>query len=180
VNDEGDFAHPRYEHPMTTLLYKMTHKGDPNPQLGWWGVADCMGQVRGFTFDAVIGIGGCSWWTNQTSRVGEIVWVGLDPQQMPVRGKRGPMVRFAHFRYFSEGELLLSEIAPKLDKSMLTRRFRLYDFSRIEEEEIEKILALAQKWEPSTEFVTQAIKKQTKGQKCGPKLRRSQARCTQQ
>src|SRR5437588_10071527 len=73
---------------MATLVYKMTHKGDPNPELGWWGVADCMGQVRGFAFDAVIGIGGRSWWTNQTSRVGELVWIGLDPQQVP-GGKRG-------------------------------------------------------------------------------------------
>lgn len=166
---------------MATLVYKMTHKGDPNPDLGWWGWgdSDCMGQVRGFPFDAVIAIGGRSWWTTETSRVGEIVWVGLDPQQMPVRGKRGPKVRFTHFRYFREGELMLSEIAPKLDKSMHTRRFRLYDFSRIEEEEVERILALAQEAGPSAEFVTQAIKKQSNGEKCRPKPRRSQARCTQ-
>ena len=43
---------------MVTLVYKMTHKGDPDPDLGHWGVEDCMGRVRGFKFDAVIGIGG--------------------------------------------------------------------------------------------------------------------------
>ena len=43
---------------MATLVYKMTHKGDPDSELGFWGVEDCMGQVRGYGFDAVIGIGG--------------------------------------------------------------------------------------------------------------------------
>jgi hypothetical protein len=156
----------------------MTHKGDPNPDLGWWGVSDCMGQVRGFPFDAVIGIGGRSWWTNETSRVGEIVWVGLDPQQMPVRGKRGPKVRFARFRYFREGELMLCEIAPSLDKSMQSCRFRLYDFSRVEEEEIEQILALARRARPSAEFFTQPMKNQANGEECRPKPRSRQAQCT--
>jgi hypothetical protein len=137
-----------------------------------------MGQVRAFPFDAVIGIGGRSWWTNEIKRTGEVVWIGLDPQQMPVRGKRGPKVRFTHFRYFGEGELMLSQIAPRLDRSMHSRRFRLYDFSRIEEEEIERILALAQAAEPSAEFITQAAKKQSLGEKCRPKPRHSQPRCT--
>jgi len=163
---------------MVTLVYKMTHKGDPNPELGWWGVSDCMGQVRKFPYDAIIGVGGRSWWSNETSRVGEVVWVGIGPQQMSVGSKRGPKVRFDHFRYFSEGDLMLSEIAPKLNKSMHTRRFRLYNFSRIEEEEIEAILALAQNAEPSAEFVTQAIKKQADGEECRPKSRRRQSRCT--
>ena len=55
---------------MVTLVYKMTHKGDPSDKpVGWWGDH---GRVRAFKFDAVIGIGGRSWWTNQTNRAGEI------------------------------------------------------------------------------------------------------------
>lgn len=162
---------------MATLIYKMTHSGDPDSDLGCWGVSDCMGQVRGYDFDAVIGIGGRSWWPNETSRAGEIVWVGLGPQQMPGRGKRGPEVRFAHFRYFLEGEQMLSEIAPKLDQSMQNRRIRLYGFSRIEEQEIEHILALAMKTGPSATFSTEATKTQADGKECRLKPHRRQARC---
>src|SRR5438105_13078156 len=114
---------------MDTLVYKMTHKGDPDPEFGFWGVEDCMGQIRGYDFDAVIAIGGRSWWADQTGRTGEIVWIGLNPQVMAVKGKRGPLIRFAHFRYFREGDLMLRTIAPNLSKAMHRRRFRIYNFS---------------------------------------------------
>ena len=103
---------------MATLVYKMTHKGDPDHARGFWGVEDCMGRIRDYDFDAVIGIGGLTWWKRETSRAGEVVWIGIEPQKVPVQGKRGPLVRFAHFHYFLEGELMLSEIAPVLEKSM--------------------------------------------------------------
>jgi hypothetical protein len=151
---------------MATLVYKMTHKGDPNSDLGIWGVEDCMGQVRGYAFDAVIGVGGRSWWTNQTSRAGEIVWIGLDPQHMPGRGKRGPKLRFAHFRYFQEGELMLSEIAPNLNKAMHNCRFMLHGFGRLQEQEIEKILDLAMKARPSAHLIAQASDSQADGKEC--------------
>jgi hypothetical protein len=82
---------------MATLVYKMTHADEPDAALGCWGVEDCMGQVRGYAFDGVIGIGGRSWWTDQTSRVGKIVWIGLGPELVD-EGNRGPVLRFAHFR----------------------------------------------------------------------------------
>src|SRR5215471_4955428 len=103
------------EKRMATLVYKMTHKGDPDSDLGLWGVEDCMGQVRGFGFDAVIGIGGRSWWRNQTSRTGEVVWIGIGPEIVD-QARRGPVLRFAHFRYFRESELVLKAIAPNLAK----------------------------------------------------------------
>lgn len=162
---------------MATLVYKMTHRGDPNPELGWWGVADCMGQVRGFAFDAVIGIGGRSWWTNETNRTGEVVWIGLGPEVVD-QENRGPVLRFANFRYFGEGEQMLSEIAPKLDKSMQSRRFRLYGFSRIEEQEIQRILKLARKAGPSASVFAQASETQPDGEPCRPLIRRKGTRCT--
>lgn len=155
---------------MVTLIYKMTHKGDPDSDLGCWGVEDCMGQVRSFKYDAVIGIGGHSWWTNQTSRAGEIIWIGLGPQKKSVQGKRGPEVRFAHFRYFAEGEMMLNEIAPKLDKAMHKCRFKLYGFSQTEQQEIERILELAKKSKPSASLSTKAIQSQLGGKKCRRKL----------
>jgi hypothetical protein len=42
---------------MKTLVYKRTHNGDPDVE-GRFGIHDCMGQVRGYGFEAVIGVGG--------------------------------------------------------------------------------------------------------------------------
>ena len=57
---------------MQTLIYKRTHKGDPDKQ-GRFGIHDCMGRVRSRDFDAVIGMrhhpevcpvhgAGVTWW----------------------------------------------------------------------------------------------------------------------
>jgi hypothetical protein len=46
---------------MNTLVYKRTHTGDPD-ESGIFGIHDCMGQVRGWNFGAVIGVGGKSPW----------------------------------------------------------------------------------------------------------------------
>ncbi len=154
---------------MVTLVYKMTHKGDPDPDLGCWGVEDCMGQVRSFKFDAVIGVGGRSWWTNQTNRAGEIIWIGLGPKQKSAYGKRGPEVRFAHFRYFEEGELPLREFAPRLDKAIHKCRFKLRGFSQSEQQEIERILELAKDAKASASS-TKAIQSQRGGKKCCRKV----------
>lgn len=142
---------------MATLVYKMTHRGDPN-QRGCWGVGDCMGQVRDWDFNAVIGIGGRSWYPRVTSRAGEIVWIGIGPHPTAVEGNRGAELRFDHFRYFWEGELMLRAIAPNLAQTMYhTNRyahFILHGFSRIEELEIEQILELARNAAPSSGNLT--------------------------
>ena len=159
---------------MATLVYKMTHGGDPDADLGFWGVEDCMGQVRGYGFDAVIGIGGRSWWTNQASRTGEIVWIGLEPEIVD-QEERGPVLRFAHFRYFREGQLMLRTIAPRLDKAMHIRRFMLYGFSQVEEQEIERILKLAKKAPASASSC-----QEESGEECPRKFcRRKQPKCGQ-
>jgi hypothetical protein len=154
---------------MATLVYKMTHKGDPDSDLGIWGVEDCMGQVRDYEFDAVIGIGGRSW-SNETSRMGEIVWIGLGPEMVD-RTDRGPVLRFAHFRYFREGELMLRTIAPNLEKAMYNCRFKLYRFSRLQEQEIARIRKKAKRAGRSARLNSQASNSQMeKG--CRPRLRR--------
>jgi hypothetical protein len=154
---------------MITLVYKMTHKGDPDPNLGHWGVEDCMGRVRGFKYDAIIGVGGRCWWTGQTNRTGEIIWIGIGPQKS-VQGKRGPKIRFAHFRYFREGEITLREVAPQLDNTIHRCRFKLSGFSQSEQQEIERILELAKKTKPSASLPTKAIQSQRDGKKCCRKV----------
>lgn len=42
---------------MRILIYKRTHVGDPDDS-GRFGLYNCMGRVRGYDFDAVIGVGG--------------------------------------------------------------------------------------------------------------------------
>lgn len=42
---------------MRTLIYKRTHPGDPD-ETGRFGIHDCMGKVRSWQFDAVVGEGG--------------------------------------------------------------------------------------------------------------------------
>ena len=39
---------------MRTLIYKRTHPGDPDAK-GRFGIYDCMGRVRAWDFEAVIG-----------------------------------------------------------------------------------------------------------------------------
>src|SRR5205823_1424348 len=45
---------------MKVLVYKQTHSGDPDERTGVWGVSDCMGRIRSWPYDAVIGVGGAS------------------------------------------------------------------------------------------------------------------------
>jgi len=42
---------------MRILIYKRTHTGDPDLK-GRFGIHDCMGRVRDYDYDAVIGVGG--------------------------------------------------------------------------------------------------------------------------
>jgi hypothetical protein len=39
------------------LIYKRTHTGDPDSN-GIFGIHECMGRVRSYEFDSVIGLGG--------------------------------------------------------------------------------------------------------------------------
>ncbi len=45
------------DYSMRTLIYKRTHTGDPDAQ-GRFGIHDCMGSVREWGFQAVVGVGG--------------------------------------------------------------------------------------------------------------------------
>jgi hypothetical protein len=58
------------------LVYKRTHNGDPN-EAGKFGCNDCMGTVRDWDFDAVIGVGGIS--ATAYKMEGKITWIGIRP-----------------------------------------------------------------------------------------------------
>lgn len=64
---------------MRTLIYKRTHSGDPDSESGVFGNHDCMGSVKGWQYDAVIGIGGIG--QNRCARASVVNsrGLGLDP-----------------------------------------------------------------------------------------------------
>lgn len=129
---------------MRILIYKRTHVGDPDTR-GQFGNEGCMGRVRGFAFDAVIGVGGVSNWPTQQGIAGKINWVGRRPSksQNPV-DSRGPLVSFTpkNFRFFEhQGPLLVNE-APLLAKRVFGSRARFFfrSLTLAEQKEAQQLL----------------------------------------
>ena len=65
---------------MRILTYKRTHTGDPDIN-GVFGSHDCMGQVREYDFDAVIGIGGIGAEPRSYGIDRKINWVGINAKK---------------------------------------------------------------------------------------------------
>ena len=85
---------------MRTLVYKRTHKGDPDRK-GCFGIQDCMGRVRSYKFDAVIGVGGIGRMARVEGISGKVNWIGIGSRKGPTGG-RGPLVTFDHFVLYEE------------------------------------------------------------------------------
>jgi hypothetical protein len=109
---------------IRTLVYKRTHKGDPDAH-GRFGIEDCMGSVRQRDFDAVIGVGGISSWPRAQGIDGKVNWVGIGPRKTPLAGGRGPLVTFERFVLFEEAGPDFGSMAPMLAKRMLSRNARV-------------------------------------------------------
>jgi len=134
---------------MRTLVYKMTHTGDPGEDSGVWGARDCMGQSRAYEYDAVIGVGGLS----ATDRIaGKLVWIGIGPRKRAtlLYGARAPEVTFREFRYYGHEGPLLAKIAPSLARRMYGGRARiLLNASPDEGRDVERLLAMSKRPKPS-------------------------------
>jgi hypothetical protein len=102
---------------MRTLIYKRTHSGDPDPETGVFGNHDCMGKVRDWPFDAVIGIGGVGQEPRNHRIAGKLTWVGIGPQAIGYTS-RGPQLIFRHFWYRGKDGPLLEENYPALASRM--------------------------------------------------------------
>ncbi len=85
---------------MRTLIYKRTHKGDPDAT-GQFGVEDCMGQVRSYDFEAVIGVGGIGHEARAEGIAHLVNWIGIGAQKSGKR-RRGPLVTFERFHLFED------------------------------------------------------------------------------
>jgi hypothetical protein len=135
---------------VRTLVYKRTHHGDPGPA-GCFGVHDCMGRVRSWDFEAVIGVGGVGDEPTQHGLTDRINWIGIGPRKRSGRGRRGPLVTFDHYRFYGSDGPRFSKLAPVLADRMYSRNVRalLRDVNDRERSEIMRILALARGAPPS-------------------------------
>ena len=129
---------------MKILIYKRTHIGDPDGKRQF-GNEGCMGRVRGFAFDAVIGVGGISGWPTQQGIARKINWVGRCPQKTinPV-DPRGPLASFRpkDFRIFEHQGPLLEDESPLLAKKVFSSRARFFfgSLSPTEQKETQRLL----------------------------------------
>jgi hypothetical protein len=126
---------------MRILTYKRTHVGDPD-QYGRFGIYDCMGRVRSYAFDAVIGIGGIGQEPKSFGIDRKINWVGINPTRRPNAGGNGVEVTFEKFLRLEEHGPLLETLAPSLARRMYEggARILLNNYSDREHREATAIL----------------------------------------
>ena len=138
---------------MKILIYKRTHKGDPDSK-GIFGNQDCMGKVRNWNYDAVIGIGGKAPWKEDQDIKFKINWIGLEPKKVESSG-RGPRVVFSNFALFEESGQDIQENFPNLFDYMYGTRKRFDMSSMLPENvlrEVKIILDSAQNYPSSPEY----------------------------
>ena len=126
---------------MRILTYKRTHVGDPD-QYGRFGIYDCMGRVRNYAFDAVIGIGGIGQEPKSFGIDRKINWVGINPKRRPSFSRKGVEVTFEKFLRLEEHGPLLETLAPSLARRMYEggARILLKNYTELELREATAIL----------------------------------------
>jgi hypothetical protein len=134
---------------MRILTYKRTHVGDPDEH-GRFGIYDCMGRVRNYRFDAVIGIGGIGREPKSFGIDRKINWVGINPRRRPSPNGKGIEVTFETFLRLEEHGPLLKTLAPSLARRMYSRgaRILLKNYSHVEHREAAAILRWSLKQKP--------------------------------
>ena len=118
---------------MRILTYKRTHVGDPD-ESGRFGINDCMGRVRGYRYDAVIGVGGTGWEARSHDIDRKITWVGIGPKRKyGGSNRRAAIIEFEHFVLFDHAGPLLYSFAPNLANKIYNgRRYILDAYSDLE------------------------------------------------
>jgi len=131
---------------MRILTYKRTHVGDPDRK-GRFGIYDCMGKIRAYAYDAVIGVGGIGKEPESFGIDRRINWVGINPLKAPSRTNSGVEVRFKYFLLLEEKGPMLETLAPFLSRRLYQRNVRvlLSGYSDKEFAEAKRILNWAKK-----------------------------------
>jgi hypothetical protein len=134
---------------MGTLIYKRTHPGDPDRK-GRFGIGDCMGPVRTWRFDAVIGVGGIGAEPRSHCLDGKVNWIGIGPHRVGT-ARRGPVLTFDHFWLRDSRGPSLREFAPRLADRIYSKNVRVLidDLDEQERAEVRRILDLAKDAPPS-------------------------------
>jgi hypothetical protein len=168
-----------------TLIYKRTHEDDPDPDTGVFGGKNCMGQVRGRKFDAVIGVGGIGREPKKHGIDRKLTWIGIGPHK--TGDPRCPLVTFDHFLY-CEPMPLLENLAPNLAKRMYDGKVRVIldpsSLSEAEKRDVQKILDIAKDVPPSRRQQSgapqQDLQKTVDKQRSSPCRKRSAAQKVEQ
>lgn len=136
---------------MNTLIYKRTHTGDPNNK-GIFGCDDCLGRVRRWPFNAVIGVGGKRPRPGSEGIALKVTWTGINPRETANPARRGPRLKFGDFRLWDEDGPFLETLAPNLFRYMFEDQHVRVVMSRSLspklQEEVTKILRWAKKHRP--------------------------------
>ena len=142
---------------LNTLIYKRVRRGDPDKS-GIFGIKDCMGKIRDWKYDAVIGVGGKRPNKGNEDLALKINWIGINPEKKEAGkpGKRGPIVAFKHFCLYDGEGPYLKTLAPKIFKYMFeekhVRSVKSSSLPADMQEEITRILKLAEKCQKSDGF----------------------------
>jgi hypothetical protein len=130
---------------MRTLVYKRNHNGDPDPATGQFGCNGCMGQIRGYNFKAVIGIGGTGILAKKAGIAERLTWIGVDPKPVGYHKDGHPVLAFTRYWYKGEKGPLLKKVARYLARRMYANdlHFVIDDFSEDELKDIKRLLRLA-------------------------------------
>jgi len=128
---------------MQILTYKRTHTGDPN-SAGEFGINDCMGRVRSWGFDAVIGVGGLGAEPRSFGIDGRVTWVGLNPTWTTRASGRGQIVTFDSFRLLDEHGPMLVDLAPLLARRIYEKKTRVLfrSYSQAERAEALQVISI--------------------------------------
>lgn len=131
---------------MRILTYKRTHTGDPDND-GSFGINGCMGQVRGYAFEAVIGVGGIGAEPRAYGIDRKINWVGINPKPSRHQVNGAPIISFEHFVLLEHDGPLLHIHAPNLARRMYENgaRILLTGYSEEEKSEAVSIISWARK-----------------------------------
>lgn len=144
---------------MRILIYKRTHKGDPDDK-GIFGNQDCMGRIRNWNYDAVIGIGGKTTFKGDENIKFKINWIGLEPKRFNSESKRGDYVAFSHFALFEEKGKEIRSYYPRLFDYMYNSRKRFDMASELPQDVSDEVMDIIESVKnfPSSEFLLDNVK----------------------
>ena len=150
---------------MRTLIYKRTHIGDPD-ESGCFGIYCCMGSVRGWQYDAVIGVGGVGREPTSCGIAEKITWIGIRPTEIGTAEDGYPLIVFERFRLLDENGPDFRDKAPKIANRLFSRHgARRLIVESQESAEIRRVLAMAKDSPPSS--VAYQSQPRCKRTKCG-------------